>query len=622
MMGLDGSVTNGMGAYSFGFFSKKADPIFLYHGPVHGEKEQQNSTRSEMHGILGGVLFLTYISQKYNLTEKYPTITVVGDNLESLRIAREGPSKSLRNIFSSDMDVAYELRQAVLNSVFQFEFDHVKAHQDDHVDFDELTVDAKINVQCDQFVSKYFNDPIVECPLHQTMIPHYPSQRVSLRNYFSRITSAYRSNIHRYKVGHEAEKQCAKTWKIPQRSLSKVDWSNLRNEFRSRRGRSRFRLTKSIHRQWPTMVREKRWKRSTSSLCPLCKQTDENLSHVFQCQHDLIKTNRSKQLSDLKSSLQKYKTSPLLINHIMRMLYQYCGGHRVSKIKSTPTTTQFSLQQQLSHAIQIQVDILGVQNMILGIVTPEFMECQRMYLKTNSFGRNYNADRWGRWFVREMFEFSTQIWQYRCSLIHDKKEGSMEHRLRSLAVDWLLQLQQHQTLIPLQARHLINRSAKYFKTGPLRSVNAWIRRIEFELQKKKLPTNVPDIRKWLNPTNKTASTNASILLDQASDTVSTTSTITDYSTYSSLASISCKATRDLLMETDTIPTFPQYKRHECTRSRTLLQTPTSILVPITKYTGDRYEYIQYKKPTYQRILVDTDVDTNSELSSDSDFSVD
>jgi len=138
MMGLDGSVTNGMGAYSFGFFSKKADPIFLYHGPVHGEKEQQNSTRSEMHGILGGVLFLTYISQKYNLTEKYPTITVVGDNLESLRIAREGPSKSLRNIFSSDMDVAYELRQAVLNSVFQFEFEHVKAHQDDHVDFDEL----------------------------------------------------------------------------------------------------------------------------------------------------------------------------------------------------------------------------------------------------------------------------------------------------------------------------------------------------------------------------------------------------------------------------------------------------------------------------------------------------
>ena len=272
IMGLDGSVTNGKGAYSFGFFTKTADPIFLYHGPVHGEKEQQNSTRSEMHGILGGILFLAYISRKYKLTETYPTITVVGDNLESLRVARDGPSTSLKNIFSSDMDIAYELRNAVNTSVFQFEFEHVKAHQDDHMDFAELSVDAKINVQCDQFVSKYFNDPISECLLHQNVIPHYPSQRVSIRNYFFRITSAYRSNIHRYKVGHEAEKQCAKTWKIPQRFLCQVDWCNLRNEFRSRRGRAKFRVTKSIHRQWPTMIREKNGKDQLRPYAPFAKK--------------------------------------------------------------------------------------------------------------------------------------------------------------------------------------------------------------------------------------------------------------------------------------------------------------------------------------------------------------
>jgi len=129
LTGLDGSVTNGMGAYSFGIFTEDATPIYEHHGPVHGEADQQNSTRSEMHGILGLILYLTYIMEKYQIGRNCPRLKVLGDNMESLRVAREGVSLSLKNVFSSDMDVAIELSHQVKHHELKFTFEHVKSQR-------------------------------------------------------------------------------------------------------------------------------------------------------------------------------------------------------------------------------------------------------------------------------------------------------------------------------------------------------------------------------------------------------------------------------------------------------------------------------------------------------------
>ena len=57
IIGLDGSVTNYLGAYSFCFFKEDVSSIYMHHGPVHGDSGQQNSTQPEMHGIL----WITYL---------------------------------------------------------------------------------------------------------------------------------------------------------------------------------------------------------------------------------------------------------------------------------------------------------------------------------------------------------------------------------------------------------------------------------------------------------------------------------------------------------------------------------------------------------------------------------
>ena len=259
--------------------------------------------------------------------------------------------------------------------------------------------------------------------------------------------------------------------------------------------------------------------------------------------------------------------------------------------------------------------------MLLGIVTPEFLECQKVYLQNNSFGKNYNADRWGRWFLREMIDFSAQLWKYRCTSIHDKKEGSMEHRLRCLAVDWLEQLKQNQTLIPIQARHLLNRSSKYFKSGPLRSVSAWIRRIEIELQQRPIPTKLPDIRKWLQPKLMPKS---NVDCDSSGDTSDNSSLISTFSQDDAISSFtleSCDAICDLLIETDTIPTFQYCKQRYQMNSESPTLYPANIIIPNKGNTGDRYEYVRMKYPIARKMILDTDDGSDSDCIL-SEFSVD
>ena len=602
LAGLDGSVTKGQGAYSFGFFDPSSTPIYLYHGPVHGDNEQQNSTRSEMHGILGLVLCLRYIANKYKLHGPFRTITVYGDNTESLRIARVGPSSSLKNVFTSDMDICYELFYHVHHHCFSFDFEHVKAHQDDTIDYEDLSFSAKINVQCDKFVTKYYTDPLPTCVHHLQKIPHYQQQKVSISNQYTRITSSFQSNIHRYKIGHEAETQCARTWNIKPSSLPAIDWKNLWTESKSRRGSARFSMCKAIHRQWPTMAREKAWERSQSALCPFCKQEPEDIRHVFQCQHGLIKANRAKLLSQFKMSLVKFKTYPTLTNHVCRTLYQFCGGFKVSKVTlSEETRASEPLLEWVERAINTQLDLLGLLNLFFGVVTPVFTHCQHAYYKEHSFGRNYTSEKWGRWFIRALIDTTISIWKYRCELLHDRKEGTMETRLRDLAVDWLMQLKHTPTILPIGSRHLVDRSARYFRKGDIRAVNAWIRRIDLAIRQEKLTPDTSDIRKWLVQNDPLPNENGSDL-DSISD-FSTSSEIS-YDSYPSTGAV-----RDLNYDVDSISTFP-YEKPNLKKSLHLYQTeyvlelPDNALKPPAHESGI-YAHVRFHVRRYKNCIEDT-----------------
>ena len=319
ILGLDGSVTENVGAFAFGFFHPNSRPLYIQHKPVLGDCDQQNSGRAEMFGILGGLILLDKIIRKHSITTSAQPILILGDNIHSLQMAHHGPSNSLKNTFLTDADIALEIHHQIKKSPLTFSTKHVKAHQDDTNHYDSLDEHARINVQCDRKASEYYQhrDLILES---KTMIPHLQAQKISLRNPFTRITTDYRAAIIQYKVGHAAESQCSRTWKIQTSFLTHINWTALRQVLRSTRGRKRFAYIKAIHTQWPTMEREFKWGRSLTNICPHCSQLEDTI-HVFQCKNIIVKANRIEALTKLKKSLQRLKTHPTIFNHMNRIIH-------------------------------------------------------------------------------------------------------------------------------------------------------------------------------------------------------------------------------------------------------------------------------------------------------------
>ena len=333
--------------------------------------------------------------------------------------------------------------------------------------------------------------------------------------------------------------------------------------------------------------------------------------------------------------MQKFKTCPLLLAHVHRILQQYCGNYNVSEMKDK-NTSQYgnAFYKLVATAINDQNNNLGIQNMMFGIISREFRECQVAYYKFNNYGRNYTDARWGKWFIRSLLDFTLKLWTYRCDILHAKKEGTMEGRLRSLAESWLVQLRLQPTLLPVQSRYLLNRSPKHFRKGDLRAVMAWVRRMENELKEAKMEKQTSDIPKWVKISPR-CNINQQISPRKCDDDDSDSSTESNEASVLSFDIDSQHATHDLFLEHDSISTFPTYASHDLVPiavRQQAMKVPKMITTchinikkKYVKYEtddsdiDDLYENIRMRKASKRTILVDTEDESSSDMSIENDW---
>ena len=71
---------------------------------------------------------------------------------------------------------------------------HVKAHQDEKIEFKNLSIASKINVQMDTHAKLALIKPTKL--KHRRMIPHLPLQKISIKSKYDRITHDLYSNVN------------------------------------------------------------------------------------------------------------------------------------------------------------------------------------------------------------------------------------------------------------------------------------------------------------------------------------------------------------------------------------------------------------------------------------------
>ena len=108
---------------------------------------------------------------------------------------------------------------------------------------------------------------------------------------------------------------------------------------------------------------------------------------MYQCNDSLAVAHRNQQLIQLRKTLTKVHTNPLLTNHIVNSLQQLVNGFQTPKIKIVDASTGDGRADPSSINELLEI---GVDNIISGVVSNDATEVQRRYAVTYNVGEHFS----------------------------------------------------------------------------------------------------------------------------------------------------------------------------------------------------------------------------------------
>ena len=161
----------------------------------------------------------------------------------------------------------------------------VKAHQDDDTPYDDLSRDAKLNVDVDHLATWYRDNTKLFQSRQAT--PHFDETAVSISIGEVILTGNFDNSIRFHVNAYPARQHIIKVkqdW--DDEVFDSVDWPNLGQHFKALPITARVQRTKLIHRWQPVGTQrlcDATVKDPILAMCPSCKREVETPDHLFLC---------------------------------------------------------------------------------------------------------------------------------------------------------------------------------------------------------------------------------------------------------------------------------------------------------------------------------------------------
>ena len=187
---------------------------------------------------------------------------------------------NVKRVLENDADVTNKLLQTIRESKLHFSVAHVKDHQDDDTDPNELNPIAKINVRMDEEAG-LFIDSLLEN--RQTNYTSYqlPSQQVAIHIKGNLSVTHISSLLSATFYETDTQKHYKNVVKLQPEFHHDIAWDCLRLTLKMNEHLSQY--VKFIHGQWNTMKICERWNPKIKPTCPVCENDNEDWRHVLRC---------------------------------------------------------------------------------------------------------------------------------------------------------------------------------------------------------------------------------------------------------------------------------------------------------------------------------------------------
>ena len=387
----DGTYKEGVGAAAWIITSKINQHLSIKgQCPTMGDPESQDSHRSELFGILGGM----FLMRKYILSWGQPkgTLTIGCDNTSALAYSFDNHRYPVALSSYPDFDVIQSIRSLCLQCT-KYVTLHVPGHQDDYIG--PLGFESSLNVQMDTDAKQMRRSKI---PISEFISLPNQLYQLSFNNHY--ICKHLQSTIQEGISENTMKKYWDRKNQVESTVFPLISWQEVGKAMKQKKPDKKHWLVKHATGNCGVnsiLVHRKKKK------CPNCLRCGlyEDSTHVWKCQHPTTSELWDNELNELRIWLSSINTSPYIVDSLIDGLKNWYSGSNLR-----PWCPLIKAQH-----------LVGWNNLILGRFHQSWKETQHDYFIANFSKKSASA--WLTKLILQIWKIAWKLWLVRNEYEHE-----------------------------------------------------------------------------------------------------------------------------------------------------------------------------------------------------------
>jgi hypothetical protein len=287
---------------------------------------------------------------------------------------------------------------------------HVRGHQDDHKDYEDLPLDAQLNCDADHEAVNYQTIHA----MYRPTVPRIELNCAQLHIQGATINSGYKPAIR----NAYSEKpildyiRSRNSWSQP--TMSTINLT-AHQQALSRMSARHTQLVKLCHDIMPTSRITHRYNPLHTPNCFLCKSEVEDLTHLLRCTHPDRKPWQHRLFTALRATCERQNTRSYLVDILIEGLSSWLSSTTIDKA-SFPSTFHPLIDEQSQ---------LGWRQLFQGRLSNEWARLQDVYLRRiHSTANSKSGLLWTTSIITTIWKEFFLMWDARNTAVHGKDSTS------------------------------------------------------------------------------------------------------------------------------------------------------------------------------------------------------
>ena len=372
-----------------------------------GLSQDQSAYRAELSGLYASVAMANCLADFFSVSNS--TICMHCDGESALNRCSEPYDCLPYKVDHYDLILA--VRRQCIDSPLDWTFQHVKGHQDDHKNVEDLDPPAQLNCRMDLQAKAYLRatQGIMASDRRQSFM--FEPWCIWLGDY-KLVRNVPQLLLEWYYSPGARHYWASKRHGIPDEAWDDLDFEVTRTVMKESRLSRRHWVTKHTSGFCGTNSMMHKWNWRPSPGCPRCTCPIETEQHVWHCQGSGADSVWNSNLRNVDAKLSELSTQPAL-HMILKSRLQTWQTE-------TPPESFANLPPKILNLLHRQ-DFVGWDNFVLGRPVRGWREIQADHYKL--LGNKRTGKRWLISVLKKLQQVAWDLWEHRNNILHKSDEG-------------------------------------------------------------------------------------------------------------------------------------------------------------------------------------------------------